>query len=129
MEITNLQQGRKKARFKSNARKGIFLGFLPHTTKIVMYYGVNSQEIKYATHLRCEKGMNDLPFEEIPLSVQHLQRKEDGKRILPENDFQSTDQLHFFVEPFVILVTHHFNNVCPEHKSLDFTLCTDQLSN
>ena len=55
--------------------------------------------------------------------------KEHGKRLPPEKDFQNTQQLHFFVEPFTNLVTHHFNNVCPEHKSLGLILSTDQVSN
>ena len=69
-----------------------------------MYYDVNSQDIKYATHLRYDEGMNDLPFEEIPPNVQHLQRKEDGNRLPLEKDFQNTQQLHFLLNLLQILL-------------------------
>ena len=121
--------GQRKGRFKSNANKGIFLGFLPDTTQIAMYYDVNTQEVKYVTHLRYDEGMNDLPIEEIPPNVQYLQRKEDDNPIPPEKDFQNTADLHFFVEPFSILDIHHFKNICPDHPTLGFTLSTDIISN
>lgn len=47
----------------------------------------------------------------------------------PKRIFKIHNSFIFFVEPFTNLVTHHFNNVYPDHKSLGLTLSTDQGSN
>jgi hypothetical protein len=59
-------------KFWPNSRKGIFLGFLPNTTKNILWYDVETSEVKIAKHARFDEGLNDLPFGEIPPNVQHL---------------------------------------------------------
>ena len=65
--------GRLTSKFTSRSLKGIFLGYLPNTTKNVVWYDVNTKKIKYASHVRFDEGMNDLPVADIPPNVHHLQ--------------------------------------------------------
>ena len=55
--------GDRDIKFKSNSRKGIFLGFLPDTTKNIYYYDEESNRIKKASHFHFDEGFNDLPIE------------------------------------------------------------------
>ena len=123
------QPGRNKAQFRNNTCKGIFLGFLPHTTRVAMYYNVNSHLVKFATHLRYDKGMNDLPIDSIPPNVQHLLRKEDGKRLEAETHFQDTQKLDFHTNPFPNVATHRFTSQYPEHPTMGFHVASDPISN
>jgi len=44
---------RRKAKFKPNSRKGIFLGFLPSTTKNILWYDPETAKVKIeACYLR-----------------------------------------------------------------------------
>ena len=70
--------GKRKGKLINNACQGIFLGYLPHTTKNILWYDVETHRVKIAFHARFDKGMNDLPAELIPPNVQHLQRVRDG---------------------------------------------------
>ena len=56
--------GRRGAKLLPNSRKGIFLGFLPNTTKNIIWYDCESTRIKIAKHARFDEGMNDLPLME-----------------------------------------------------------------
>jgi hypothetical protein len=91
---------RRPAKFKTNLRKGIFLGFLPNTTKLIMYYDVDSKRVKTAFHVRFDEGMNDLPIDAIPPNVLHLQRSQDGAPILPDKEHTAADDFRFYTEPF-----------------------------
>jgi hypothetical protein len=53
-------------KLQPNSRKGIFLGFLPNTTKNILWYDVHTGRIKIAKHVRLDEGLNDLPMDAIP---------------------------------------------------------------
>ena len=42
--------GKRKAKLKPNSRKGIFLGYVPYTTRNILWYDVETSRIKIATH-------------------------------------------------------------------------------
>jgi hypothetical protein len=70
--------GRRGAKFRPNSRKGIFLGFLPYTTRNILWFDPETNRVKIATHARFDEGMNDLPLADLPPNVVHLQRTQDG---------------------------------------------------
>ena len=41
--------------------KGVFLGFLPGTTKNILWYHPETARVKIAKHARFDEGMDDLP--------------------------------------------------------------------
>ena len=57
--------GRRRAKFKPNSRKGIFLGYVPHTTRNILWFDVGTERVKIATCVRFDEGMDDSPFESI----------------------------------------------------------------
>lgn len=67
---------RRGAKFRNRSRKGIFLGFLPHTTTNILWYDPDSNFVKIAKHAQFNEGMNDLPATKIPPNVVHLQRSQ-----------------------------------------------------
>jgi hypothetical protein len=64
--------GCQDAKFIPNSRKGLFLGYLPNTAKNILWYNVKMKCIKITKHALFDEGMNDLPFNDIPLNIQHL---------------------------------------------------------
>jgi hypothetical protein len=54
-------QGRRHVKLRPISRKGIFLGFLPNTTKSILWYDVDTGRIKIAKHVRFDEGLNDHP--------------------------------------------------------------------
>ena len=92
--------GRPRAKFRMRSRKGLFLGFLPNTTKNIIWYDPETSRIKLAKHARFDEGMNDLPFDEIPPNVQHLMRSKQGDTIPPEPRASSVDKFEFTTNPF-----------------------------
>ena len=75
--------GQRSAKLKPNSRKGIFLGYVPHTTHNILWYDVETSRIKIATHARFDEGMNDLPVTDMPPNVSHLLRTDDGNAVPP----------------------------------------------
>jgi hypothetical protein len=47
--------------FKDKARKGIFLGYVPHTTRNIIWYDVESERMKIASHCVFDEGFNRIP--------------------------------------------------------------------
>ena len=60
------------AKLKPNSCKGIFLGYVPCTTRNILWYDLTSSKIKIATHACFDKGMNDIPVTEMQPNVAHL---------------------------------------------------------
>eukprot|EP00536_Pseudo-nitzschia_multiseries_P015908 jgi/Psemu1/44246/gm1.44246_g len=58
--------GKKQIKLKPNARRGIFLGFVPYTTRNILWYDTETHRVKIATHVRFDEGMNDLPLSDLP---------------------------------------------------------------
>ena len=69
-----------KKRFKEDSRKGIFLGYMPYTDRVMIFYDENSQLVKLVTHGVFDEGFNDLPIFAIPPNCQHIQRINDNAR-------------------------------------------------
>jgi hypothetical protein len=53
--------GIQARRFKDKARKGIFLGYVPHTTCNIIWYDVESERMKIASHCVFDESFNDVP--------------------------------------------------------------------
>ena len=92
--------GRRSAKLKPNSRKGIFLGFLPNTTKNIIWYDPETSRVKIAKHARFDEGMNDLPFDSIPPNVQHLVRSRQGDPHPAEPTESTVDEFCFTANPF-----------------------------
>jgi 3-hydroxymyristoyl/3-hydroxydecanoyl-(acyl carrier protein) dehydratase len=103
---------RRSAKFTTNLRKGIFLGFLPNTTKLIMYYNVNTKRVKKALHVRFDEGMDDLPSDSIPPNVVHLQQTQDGDPISPDTITTSIDDFNFYTYPFANVINTVINISC-----------------
>jgi hypothetical protein len=113
--------GRRRLKLQPNSRKGIFLGFIPNTTKNILWYDIESQKVKIAKHARFDEGMNDLPFDAIPPNVQHLQRSQQGATFPSEEQETSVEEFTAYVNPFC----HTFNRtlrVTPTNSSTTFGL-------
>ena len=81
--------------YKTQSRKGVFLGYMPGTTQNIIWLDDETKRIKYATHARFDEGMNDVPINKIPPNVQLLQRSEYGKRpAKDQEETNSNDWLH-----------------------------------
>ena len=92
--------GRRAAKFRLNSRRGLFIGYLPNTTKNIMWYDPETNRVKIAKHARFDEGMNDLPFESIPPNVQHLTRVRQGEPLPAETQESVIDEFHFVTNPF-----------------------------
>jgi len=104
--------GRRTAKFRPNSRKGIFLGFLPNTTKNIVWYDPETIRVKTAKHARFDEGMNDLPPADIPPNVVHLQRLQQGDALPAEDGETSVAQFHFTANPFAHTLTRHMKVKC-----------------
>ena len=119
---------RRRAKFKKHSVKGIFLGYLPNTTVNVLWFDPNTQRVKIAKHVRFDEGMNDLPFEDIPPNVQHLQRIQMGVPIPAETEDTTIDEFAFFTNPFSNTITKKAKVQC-QNPTLGITVGTDALLN
>ena len=54
-------------------------------------------ESKLASHVWFDEGMNDLPMEDTPLNVQHLQRVDNGQPLTKEQNFVSSSHLECYL--------------------------------
>ena len=115
--------GRRSAKFKNNSRKGIFLGYLPQTTKNILWYDIETDCVKIASHARFDEGMNDLPIDAIPPNIIHLQRSENGSPIPPDDSEIEDIDLNFHISPFQDIMTKEIHVKC---KSPTFGLQLDQ---
>ena len=61
-------------------------------------------ESKLASHVWFDEGMNDLPMEDTPLNVQHLQRVDNGQPLTKEQSFVSSSHLELSISPFTDLL-------------------------
>ena len=86
--------------FKDDARKGIFLGYVLHTDRLIIYYDCESEQVKITSHCKFDEGFNDLPIESVPLGFQQLiWENRDEKIPIDSTDITSSD-LDFFIYPF-----------------------------
>ena len=119
--------GRRRAKLVPNSRKGIFLGFLPNTTKNIVWYDPETERVKTAKHARFDEGMNDLPAEAIPPNVVHLQRLQQGDPLPAEPSESSIDEFYFTTNPFSHTLTRHMKVKC-KNPTFGITVSTDELT-
>ena len=113
------QTKKRDGKFVSDATKGIFLGYIPNTTKNVVWYDPERETIKLASHVRYDEGMNDLPINEIPPNVQHLQRSEFGGIIPAEDTEIEAAEFEMYDNPFSQTATKVFTKQqahCPTKR-------------
>ncbi len=118
--------GQRPGKFRTNPRKGIFLGFLPHTTQNILWYDEETHRVKIAKHVRFDEGMNDLPHAEIPPNVIHLQRTQDGEPFPAEKFDATLPDLDFSPSPFKHLRSYNVEIRC-DHPTYGLSLATDTL--
>ena len=92
--------GGRRRKFASASKKGIFLGFLPNTTRNIIWYNPETKKVGYAKHARFDEGMNDLPAPMIPPNVVHLQRSQTGDKIPTEDGELSVPLFEAHADPF-----------------------------
>ena len=95
--------GSRSAKLKPNLRKGIFLGYVPCTTRNILWYDLETSKIKIATHACFDKGMNNLPITDMPPNVAHLVQTSDSENIQPDVAELNTSHFDFDIVPFVPL--------------------------
>ena len=66
--------GRLKFRVEKNAKKGIFLGFAPRTTRNILWYNPLTSKVSISKHARFDEGFSDLPLELLPPNAIHLNK-------------------------------------------------------
>ena len=71
--------------------------------------------------------MNDLPIDQIPPNVQHLQRSELGKPIAPDNTELKTSDFEFTVSPFDEIMTQTVLASC-NSPTFGFQIETDEIN-
>lgn len=118
--------GKRRRKFKKFIRKGIFLGYTGQTQRNFIWYDVNTERVKIASHGRFDEGFNDLPIESIPPNVQQLTRSAFGKRYKKDPKELTSCDLQFYLEPFAEVVKKNINRSC-EHPQVGMQLATDPL--
>ena len=121
--------GDRDAKFKSNSRKGLFLGFLPDTTKNIFYYDQESNRIKKASHFRFDEGFNDLPLHEQPPNVINLWNTKRGD-VFPIDPpvYSTAEDFDFFTSPFAETHTHNINITC-DNSTFGLKIDSNETSN
>lgn len=116
--------GKRSSRLKNHAKRGIFLGFLPNTTKNILWFDPETNRVKIAFHVRFDEGMNDLPLADVPPNVRHLQRVQDGAPIPSESDDTVVPPFGLTSKPFLHEVDETLKVACDE-SHFGFRLHTD----
>ena len=120
--------GKRKAKLVPNSRKGIFLGYVPYTTRNILWYDPATTRVKIATHARFDEGMNDLPVTEIPPNVQHLSRTDDGVAFPAEQSEVAASDFSFYISPFSDLLHKRLSHTAKSsHSTYGFSFADDPL--
>jgi hypothetical protein len=93
--------GKRNGKLQLHARKGIFLGFLQHALKNILWFDLETKRVKIAFHARFDEGMNNLPAPLIPPNVYHLQRVQRGDPLPSEPSELTPTSLTFTNTPFL----------------------------
>lgn len=64
--------GIQKKPFKENTWQEIFLGYVPHTDCLILWYDEGTEQVKIAPHAKFEDRLNDLPIDNFPLKSQQV---------------------------------------------------------
>ena len=90
----------RPTRFKDDVRKCVFLGYVPHTDRLIIYYNCESECVKITSYCKFDEGFNDLPTESVPLGFQHLICENLDEKLPPDQSEITSSDLEFFVYPF-----------------------------
>jgi hypothetical protein len=116
--------GKRRSRLQNHSKLGIFLGFLPNTTKNILWFDPETNRVKIAFHVRFDEGMNDLPLADLPPNVQHLQRVQDGLSVPAESDDVAIPPFGLTSKPFLHEVDETLKVSC-DMPHFGFHLSTD----
>ena len=119
--------GGRKSKLKPNARKGIFLGFIPNTTRNIIWFDEETHKIKSASHARFDEGMNDLPLTSLPPNVVHLQRTNDNIKFPMDVKETTIDNFFFYASPFDETLVTSLTVSC-KHPTFGLTLKEDEIN-
>lgn len=111
--------GKRNAKFVPNSRRGIFLGFIPNTTKYILWYDPETSRV--AKHARFDEGMNDLPPDGVPPNVVHLQRTQNGDGIPAEDEEVVVPAFDVGLSPFSYTLSKTLVQTC---RNANFGLST-----
>ena len=93
--------GKRKAKFKINSQKGVFLGFVLHTTQNCLRYNCETGNIGKANYVCFDEGMHDLPANLIPPNKHDLGYVEQGDKFPAKlNEVDVDKEFEFLVYPF-----------------------------
>ena len=72
--------GKPRGRFSKNKQpsKGIFLGFLPHTLRLIQWFDKKTQRVKITTHATFDESFSDFPLDNLPLGDSQVVRLNHG---------------------------------------------------
>ena len=76
--------------FTEDYCNGIFLGYVPHTNCLMVFYNEGSNQVRIVTHETFDKGFNDLPIDLFPSMCQQFQRLNNNQH--PPTD---TNKLYY----------------------------------
>jgi hypothetical protein len=116
--------GQRSSRLKNHAIRGIFLAFLPNTTKNILWFDPATNRVKIAFHVRFDKGVNDLTPAEAPPKVRHLQRVQDGDDIPADATETVAPPFGLASKPFLHKLDETLKVVCAA-PHFGFSLRTD----
>jgi len=120
--------GRRPAKFLPNSAKGTFLGFLPDTTRNILWFDPLTDHVKIASHARFDEGMNDLPRPAAPPNVVHLERTQHGDLFPAEPAAVAVSPFSCHSSPFSKTLSKPLVVQCSRHD-FGLTLATDDLNN
>lgn len=123
----------RRAKFKHNISKGMFLDFILYTTCNILWYNCDTGYISLVSHVYFDKEMKDLPYNIIPPNQHDLERVKWGDVFPVELTEVDTDEVFkFFVYPFVNvkekdLKVHPMCTICNFYPKLNIIRCIDVL--
>lgn len=120
--------GRRQVKFRPNSRKGVFLGYVPRTTKNILWFDPETSRVKLAKHARFDEGMNDLPPDRVPPNVVHLQRTQQGEALPAEAEEATISEFDIGSSPFAATVVKEVRVLCKD-KTFGFAIESDEINN
>ena len=87
--------------FRVHARKGTFYGYVPYTDRLFLWWNVETEWLKVATHCKFDEKYNDLPTYELPPRFQQIFRMNNDERTpADEQELSFSDDLEFYLYSF-----------------------------
>lgn len=112
--------GIRSKRFKNEARKSIFLGYAPISSRVITWFNYSSERVKFATHGKFDESFNDLRADNLPPNCQQILRI-NGSPVPIDKKETSTSDLKFFIYPFADKETIQVP-ILPSNKNSSFGL-------